>query len=91
MVETGVTDLVHHTITARLETPRLRESFRALRTQLENLDGPQALVSVWGPEDCNGAVAVAVPYGATPLIVHRARRLWGDLAVQPCWRAACCS
>ena len=83
MVEQGVENVVLHTVTARLRVPWLRAAFRALQAGMEALSGQDALVSAWRPEECNGAVLAAVPYGAIPLLVQRTRRLWGDLAVQP--------
>ena len=50
---------------------------------MEDLNGRHALVSAWRPGECNGAVMAAAPYGAIPLLAHRTRRLWGDLAFQP--------
>ena len=59
MVEPGVTNLVYHTITARLRTARSGEALQALQADLEALGGTQGLVSAWRPSECNGAAAFA--------------------------------
>ena len=75
MVEAGVTNLILHTITARLDGPWPRMAFRALQAEVEALHGQDALVSAWRPDESNGAFLASVPYGAIPLLVHRTRRL----------------